>query len=245
MLFCFLTAEAVHFWLFSFGMEDPESDEERHTSNEAPWTAARRRRFGEGERPSASGSQTAFRPSIHSQGGASFSQARGGEPVVDSDAGGKDQSRPPTLEDLLHLCRELNSAGAKYIVIGGMAVIRLGFVRATEDIDLLIDSSPGNQLKIRQALMALPDQAVREMTETDLDHYQVIKVADEIVVDLMKSACGIAYPEASRGIEWDTVEGVRIPFASAELLWKMKQAPRAKDEIDRSFLRAFLGIEDS
>jgi hypothetical protein len=93
--------------------------------------------------------------------------------------------------------------------------------------------------------MALPDQAVREMTETDLDHYQVIKVADEIVVDLMKSACGIAYPEASRNIEWDNVEGVLIPFASAELLWKMKQAPRAKDEIDRSFLRALLGIEDS
>jgi len=40
--------------------------------------------------------------------------------VVDSDAGPEDQSRPPTLEDLLHLCRELNRAEAKYIVIGGM-----------------------------------------------------------------------------------------------------------------------------
>lgn len=124
-----------------------------------------------------------------------------------------------------------------------MAIIHLGFTRATEDIDLLIDSSPENQSKIRQALMALPDQVVREMTENDLDVYQVVRVADEIVVDLMKSACGVTYLEASGSIEWANVEGVSIPFASADLLWKLKQAPRAKDEIDRSFLRALLGIE--
>ncbi len=165
--------------------------------------------------------------------------------MVDSDASGEDQSRPPTLEDLLHLCRELNGAGASYIVIGGMAIIHLGFTRATEDIDLLVDPSPENQSKIRKALMALPDQAVRKMTERDLDDYQVVRIADEIVVDLMKSACGVGYPEASGSIEWANVEGVPIPFASAELLWKLKQAPRAKDEIDRSFLRALLGIESS
>jgi len=51
-----------------------------------------------------------------------------------------------SLEDLLLLCRQLNHGGAKYIVIGGMAIIRLGFTRATEDIDLLVDSSPENQL---------------------------------------------------------------------------------------------------
>lgn len=165
--------------------------------------------------------------------------------MVDSDAGRKSQSRPPTLEDLLYLCRELNRAGAKYIVIGGMAIIRLGFTRATEDIDLLVDPLPENQLKIRQALMTLPDQSVREMTERDLDDYQVVRVADEIVVDLMKSACGVAYAEASGSIDWANIEGVPIPFASAELLWKLKQAPRAKDEVDRSFLRALLGMEKS
>jgi len=148
-----------------------------------------------------------------------------------------------SLEDLLLLCRQLNHGGAKYIVIGGMAIIRLGFTRATEDIDLLVDSSPENQLKIRQALMALPDQAVRDMTENDLDDYQVVRVADEIVVDLMKSACGITYLEASGSIEWADVEGVPIPFASADLMWKLKQVPRAKDEIDRSFLRVLLGIK--
>jgi len=163
--------------------------------------------------------------------------------VVDSDAGGKGQSRPPTVEDLLHLCRELNRTGANYVVIGGMAIIHLGFARATEDIDLLVDAAPENQRRLREALMALPDQAVRDMTDKDLDEYQVVRIADVIVVDLMKSACGVSYREASSGIQWGNVEGVPIPFAGAELLWKLKQAPRAKDEVDRSFLRVLLGIE--
>ena len=30
------------------------------------------------------------------------------------------------------------------MVIGGMAIIQAGFVRATEDIDLLIDTAPDN-----------------------------------------------------------------------------------------------------
>jgi Nucleotidyl transferase AbiEii toxin, Type IV TA system len=164
--------------------------------------------------------------------------------VVDSDAGGKGQSRPPTLEDLLHICGELNRAGAKYIVIGGMAIIHLGFTRATEDIDLLVEASSENQSRIRQALMTLPDQSVRDMTAADLDDYRVVRVADEIVVDLMKEACGVGYSGASSSIEWAIIEGVPIPFAGAGLLWKLKQAPRAKDEVDRSFLCALLGIEE-
>lgn len=120
--------------------------------------------------------------------------------MVDPNAGGKGESRPPTLEDLLHLCRELNRNRAEYVVIGGKAIVRLGFIRATEDIDLLGDPTPENQSRIRQALMMLPDRAVREMGERDLEDYQVVRVADEIVVDLMKSACPISYAEAASGI---------------------------------------------
>jgi hypothetical protein len=123
------------------------------------------------------------------------------------------EARPPLLEDLVSLCRNLNSEGARYVVIGGMAVIQAGFGRATNDIDLLIDTSQDNQGRVRRALMALPDQAVRDMTPDDLERYVVVRVADEIVIDLMKSACGITYAEASRMIAEVEIEGVPIPFA--------------------------------
>jgi len=84
------------------------------------------------------------------------------------DAGPAPEARPPLLEDLVSLCRNLNREGARYVVIGGMAVIQAGFGRATNDIDLLIDTSPDNQDRVRRALMALPDQAIRDMATAPL-----------------------------------------------------------------------------
>ena len=160
--------------------------------------------------------------------------------MEDPDDGKNLESRPPTVDDLVRLCRSLNNAGAKYLVIGGMAVIQAGFVRATADIDLLVDSSPENQEKIRAALMVLPDQAVRDVRPDDLDNYVVVRVADEIVVDLMKLACGINYEEASKSILPVKIQDTVIPFASPELLLRLKNTLREKDKIDRMFLEQLL-----
>jgi hypothetical protein len=164
--------------------------------------------------------------------------------MVDQNDGEARESRPPSLDDLLHLCRELNKHGARYIVVGGMAMIRAGFVRATEDIDLLVDASPENQEKVRGAMMSLPDQAVREVQPDDLEKYTVVRVADEFVVDLMKSACGIDYGGGCNSIDVVTIDGVEIPFANAELLWRLKQTRREKDALDLIFLRELLKKED-
>ena len=119
--------------------------------------------------------------------------------MVDQDDGAALESRPPTLDDLIDLCRRLNEEGAEYVVIGGMAILQLGFVRATEDIDLLVDASPENFERLRRAMLSLPDQAIEEVRPTDLDEYVVVRVADEFVVDLMKTACGVDYQEARSG----------------------------------------------
>ena len=146
------------------------------------------------------------------------------------------ESRPPTLEDFLRLCRHLNENKVKYIVIGGMAIIQHGFVRATEDIDLLIESGIENEEKIKKALSYLPDNAVNDISPGDINKYSVVRVADEIIIDLMKAACSIDYEAASESIIEVDLEGVKIPFASMELLWKMKQTLREKDLIDKAFL---------
>jgi len=155
---------------------------------------------------------------------------------MDSKDANPPDSRPPTLDDLLLLCRSLNAAGARYLVVGGFAVMQHGFTRATEDIDLLVESSPENQVKVKKGLEALPDKAVLELAEDDLRNWVVVRVADEIVVDLMLAACGIGYEEASREIETVSIQGVPIPFASLDLLLRMKQTHREKDALDRMFL---------
>lgn len=160
--------------------------------------------------------------------------------MVDPDDGAPLESRPPRLEDLVKICDALNASGSRYVVVGGMAVIQAGFVRATEDIDLLVDASADNIERIRGALSVLPDQAVRDVVPDDVHRYVVVRVADEVVVDLMKSACGIEYAEAAKEVDRVTIRGVEIPFANPELLLRLKQTVREKDALDRRFLEELL-----
>jgi hypothetical protein len=145
-------------------------------------------------------------------------------------------ARAPTDSDLVALCTTLNRLGARYIVIGGFAITHYGYMRATEDIDLLIDVEPENQARVRTALETLPEKAIRELGNDDFADYTVVRVSDEILVDIMTAACGIEYREASRSVEIAEVHGVQIPFATPELLLRMKQTHRDKDVLDRIFL---------
>lgn len=150
------------------------------------------------------------------------------------------EPREPESSDLLKICDSLNKVGARYVVIGGMAMVLHGFNRGTEAIDLLVDRTAENIACLREALSILPDNAVRDVRDSDIEEYEVVRVADEVVVDLMGSACGIRLEEAEAEIDWREIEGVRIPFASPALLLKTKQTVREKDEIDRIYLKRIL-----
>jgi hypothetical protein len=148
----------------------------------------------------------------------------------------REVTRVPTDADLVSLARELNRLGVAYVVIGGFAINRLGFVRATEDIDLLVARDKVNQSLVKQALEILPDRAIRELGDEDIAQWVVVRVNDDITVDLMTEACGVRFEDAGNGIEIEIIDGVPIPFAGAELMLRMKQSPRQKDTNDRSFL---------
>jgi hypothetical protein len=144
--------------------------------------------------------------------------------------------RIPKEDDLVALCRALNEQAARYLIVGGFAIIHHGYLRATEDIDLLLDGDLENQARVKKALETLPDKAILELGDDDIRDYTVVRVSDEILVDLMIAACGIDYAEASKSIETAEIHGVPIPFASIHLLLRMKQTTREKDAEDRVFL---------
>lgn len=147
-------------------------------------------------------------------------------------------SRAPTEDDLAALCRQLNASGARYMIVGGFAVIYSGYARTTGDVDLLLDTSLENEAKVYRSLESLPDKAVLQLKPGEVSKYTVVRVADEIVVDLMKSASGIDYDEAVKDMVIREVQGVPIPFASPRLLWRMKKnTHREKDLGDLVFLR--------
>ena len=153
-------------------------------------------------------------------------------------------SRAPEREDLISLCRELNARGARYVVIGGFAMILAGLPRTTGDVDLIIDVSLENEAKVFAALATLPDRAVLELKPGEVSEYTVVRVCDDITVDLMALASGIDYAEAATSVVMREIEGVVIPFASPELLWRMKsRTHREKDQMDIAFLRHWFASE--
>jgi hypothetical protein len=148
------------------------------------------------------------------------------------------EPREPTIEDLRDLCRELNRRAARYVVVGGFAMRAANYTRRTMDVDLLVAADLENESRVFSALATLPDNAVRELKPGELQKYNVIRVGDEILVDLMRSAGPVNYEEASKDVVIREVDGVPIPFASPRLLWRMKAIThREKDAGDLVFLR--------
>jgi predicted nucleotidyltransferase len=154
-------------------------------------------------------------------------------------------SREPQIEDLVRICRALNDAGARYMLIGGFAVIAHGGARTTKDIDLLIDASAENVARVKQALRILEDKAVDDVADDDVARYSVVRVADEIVVDLMARACGVDYQSAAADVEAFDIGGVEIPIASLQTLIRTKNTARPSDVSDRRYLEERLRAEGS
>jgi hypothetical protein len=153
-------------------------------------------------------------------------------------------SRAPTAKDVAQICEALNKTEARYLLIGGFAVIAHGGGRTTKDIDFLVDASETNIARVKSALQTLPDNAAAELEVGDVERYTVVRIADEIVIDLLAKACGVTYEDAVVDAELFEVEGVDIPIASKSTLIRTKQTVRPSDLIDCRFLYSQISEED-
>ncbi len=85
---------------------------------------------------------------------------------------------------------------------------------------------------------------MRELEPGEVEKYTVVRVADEILVDLIAKASGIDNAKASLSMVIHEINGVPIPFARPELLWRMKcRAGREKDRGDIEFLRQYFAAK--
>ena len=107
----------------------------------------------------------------------------------------------------------------------------------------MVDPSPENIAKVKQALAFLPDNAAAELADEDVSRYTVVRVADEVVVDLLGSACGVIFAEAIEEADWIEIGAARMPVANKETLIRTKQTIRPSDHADCEFLAARLAEE--
>jgi len=149
-------------------------------------------------------------------------------------------SRPATIGDLKVLAASLNASGVEYLLIGGYALAAHGYHRATIDIDLLVPASRQTGRAVRRALLVLPDKAAQDIDPEWFEDAENIRVADEIVVDVMFNAAGETYETLEQFAETIELDGVPVRTVNLEGLLRTKQGMREKDIADRVVLEAAL-----
>jgi hypothetical protein len=143
-------------------------------------------------------------------------------------------------QPLVRVCSLLNRHGAEYVVVGAQACILHGLVRTTEDVDILIKDDRDNFARVIAALSELEDGAAAELTPDDLAENVVVKVADEVEVDISRSAWKVDYAEAIGTVLSIEVDGVTIPYADIKTLIRTKETFRDQDRADIERLRRLL-----
>ena len=130
------------------------------------------------------------------------------------------------------VCAALNSAGAHYLVIGGVACILHGHVRATKDVDILIEKTLDNATRVLEGLGEVGYGFAREWSAEEVIRKPITIIGDDPRVDLFTVAWSVKYDDAIVRSTTVEAEGVTIPLVGLEDLIATKRTGRPQDTID-------------
>jgi hypothetical protein len=138
---------------------------------------------------------------------------------------------------------DLARAEVRFVTIGGVACALCGFVRTTDDVDILVDGSPANIRVLLDTLAQFGEGHARELQVGDFtDEEGAIRVIEDFPLDIFVRLRGHTYADLVSRRAWHDAGGVKIPYLSAVgLLLLKEQSAREKDQIDVSALRRLTG----
>jgi hypothetical protein len=145
-----------------------------------------------------------------------------------------------TDADLRKLLMRFHEEGVEYVLVGGFAVRMNGFLRLTEDIDVLLPRSIDNGRRVIRSLDFLQSASEldAEWFSPPADEPENIRVADELMIDLLFAANGETFESLKPHMRRIELDGVPINTLDVEGLLKTKTDYRDKDKIDRLALEA-------
>ena len=142
-------------------------------------------------------------------------------------------------DPVLGLLQRFQQEGVEYVLVGGQAVRLNGFLRATEDVDVLIKATRENGEKIKRAmsfLAAAKDLDSEWFVNKPGNEIENIRVADELLVDLLFAANGQTYESVQPYVRGLTVDDVLIRVLDIDGLLLTKTDYREKDLLDKQVL---------
>jgi hypothetical protein len=148
----------------------------------------------------------------------------------------------PDFTPFEKLLGALARADVAYMTVGGVACSLSGFMRTTEDVDILVARDEANISRLLQVLSGFGEGAARELSVADFtDEEGSVRVVEDFPLDLFVRMGGRHYEDLLPFVRHVDIEGVRLPFLGPEGLILLKQdSVREKDRIDVLALRKLL-----
>lgn len=148
----------------------------------------------------------------------------------------------PSFERLLV---ELADGGVRFLLVGGLAVALNGYVRLTDDVDILVDLEEDNLRRLIDVLARFGEGHGGAMTPDDITPepgaVRIVEESENCQLDIFSVLSGSGYGDLIDESEAVDVAGRTIRLASKAQLIRFKSASvREKDQIDVLALRRLL-----
>ena len=139
----------------------------------------------------------------------------------------------PHYKELLHT---LNEFEVEYLVVGGYAVMKYTEPRYTKDLDLWVDNSPRNSVRLYRALAKfgapLQHDGVTPDTFTKERIVYQIGVAP-VRIDISTHIDGVTFDSAWRNRAQDSIFGVPVNFLSLSDLITNKMSTGRNTDLEQ------------
>jgi hypothetical protein len=146
-------------------------------------------------------------------------------------------SNAAPLDDYEELVALLNRCKVQYIIVGAYAVGYHGYIRATTDMDIFVNSAPANSARLAAVLL--------EFAGVKVDPAQIV---EKTLIELGREPNSVHIVTTITGVAWKSAWATRVkgaigkqpaPFLSRQCLIKNKRAiGRDKDRVDLEGLGA-------
>ena len=154
------------------------------------------------------------------------------------------------LDTIRRVLEALERRGVSYAVVGAVALNFLGYVRATEDLDIFIAPEKENVEALKAALTdVFHDPDIEQISADDLlgDYpaVQYVPPSGDFHVDVL-TRLGTAFSFGDLEVQRVQVGELEVSVVSPRTLYLMKKdTVRAKDRMDAEVLRSMFGVKDA
>lgn len=140
----------------------------------------------------------------------------------------------PTFAKLLVL---LARSEVRFLLVGGLAVTLHGYSRLTEDVDILLESSPDNLGKFLATMATYGEGFASELTVEDFDEEEgairIVEASEFCQIDVFTRMNGSSYHDFVSEAASLVIGDSTVMYASKETLIELKaHSAREKDRLD-------------